>query len=86
MAGAHAGQLVPEGAFGIDYALPAMFLALLALQIRGRDHAFAAGISAALSVALALLMPGNAHVVIASVVAATLGLALRRSRAARGYR
>ena len=33
MLGGLVGTLIPEGAFGIDYALPGMFIALLVLQL-----------------------------------------------------
>ena len=36
--GALAGQFVPPGAFGIDYALTGMFLCLLVYQLRGRIY------------------------------------------------
>ena len=32
IAGAYGGQYIPEGAFGIDYALIAMFICLLVFQ------------------------------------------------------
>jgi len=85
MAGAWAGRFIPPGAFGIDYALIAMFLCLLVFQLRGRRHAITAAVSGLLAVALSLVLPGNAHIILATVLAATFGsLALRRARGGRG--
>jgi 4-azaleucine resistance transporter AzlC len=83
MAGAFAGQFVPQGALGIDYALPAMFLCLLVFQVRTRVHAATAALSAALAVAVYVTVPGNGHVIAASVAASAAGLGLLRWRAAR---
>jgi predicted branched-subunit amino acid permease len=76
--GGVAGQFIPSGAFGIDYALIAMFLCLLVFQLRGGLYAVTAAAAGVLAVVLALLLPGNLHIIIASVLAATLGFALRR--------
>jgi predicted branched-subunit amino acid permease len=80
IAGGYGGQFIPAGAFGIDYALPAMFISLLVFQIRGRLHLVVALLSGLLAVAFSLLLPGNAYIVMASATAATLGLFLRRWR------
>lgn len=76
--GALAGQFIPAGAFGIDYALIAMFLCLLVFQLRGKLYAITAVIAGALAVAIALFVPGNGYIVIASIMAATIGVVLRR--------
>lgn len=70
------GQYIPEGAFGIDYALVAMFICLLVCQIRGRVFLVTALLAAVLAVGLSLLLPGSWHVVLASVLAAALGAML----------
>ncbi|MGD8387910.1 MAG: AzlC family ABC transporter permease [Desulfobacteraceae bacterium] len=81
MTGAWVGRLIPQGALGIDYALIAMFLCLLVFQLRGRRHAVTAVLSGVLAVLLSLWIPGNAYVVIASVMAAAVGtLAVSRER------
>ena len=76
--GGVAGQFIPSGAFGIDYALIAMFLCLLVFQLRGGLYTVTAAVAGVLAVVLALLLPGNLHIIIASVLAATIGFALRR--------
>ena len=78
--GAIGGQFIPAGAFGIDYALVAMFLCLLVFQLRGRLHALTGAVAGVLAVGLALWIPGNAYVVIASMAAATIGVILKHLR------
>ena len=74
--GCYAGELIPAGAFGIGYALTAMFICLLIMQTRTRLHILAAAVAGLLAVGLSLLMEGNLYVVIASLVAATVCLPL----------
>ena len=76
--GAYSGQFIPAGAFGIDYALIAMFLCLLVFQLRGRLYALTAIVAGVLAVFLALLVPGNSYIVLASVLAALIGVVCRR--------
>jgi 4-azaleucine resistance transporter AzlC len=76
--GGYGGQFIAAGSFGIDYALSAMFLCLLVFQLRGRIYILTAIISGALAVAISLLLPGNSFVVIASVLGAAAGFALKR--------
>lgn len=76
--GGYGGQFIPAGAFGIDYALPAMFICLLVLQIRGGLYIAVALVAGLLAVVFSLLFPGNAYIVAATVVAATIGVFLRK--------
>ena len=76
--GGYGGQYIPEGAFGIDYALIAMFICLLIFQLRGRVYFLTAIIAGALAVGLSLLLPGNWHIILASMLAATLGTIFKR--------
>ena len=78
--GALAGSLIPQGAFGIDFALPAMFLALLVYQIQSRIHIITGLIAVFVSVVCYLTIPGDGYAVIATVVAATCGYLLQRRR------
>ena len=76
--GGWGGQFIPAGAFGIDYALPAMFICLWVFQLRGGLYLIVAACSGVLAVAFSLLFPGNAYIVMAAAAAATLGLRLQR--------
>jgi 4-azaleucine resistance transporter AzlC len=74
------GQFLPHGAMGIDYALTAMFLGLLAFQLKGRIHLLTGLLAGALSVGWHLMIPGNSYIVGASMSAATAGYLLKRRR------
>jgi 4-azaleucine resistance transporter AzlC len=84
--GGRAGQFIPAGALGIDYALIAMFLCLLVFQLRGWLYVVTAMIAGLSAVVLSLLVPGNSYIVLASVLAATIGGLLRRALAATASR
>jgi 4-azaleucine resistance transporter AzlC len=84
--GALVGSLIPAGAFGIDFALPAMFLALLVLQFQSRIHVLTAILAAAVSVVCCLFLPGDSNAVIAAVTAASAGYLLQRRKSAGGRR
>ena len=76
--GGISGEFIPAGAFGIDYALIAMFICLLIFQLRGRKYVAVALIAGALSVIFSLTIPGNAYIILASILAATTGVILGR--------
>lgn len=81
VAGGLLGQWIADpGKYGLDFALPAMFIGLLVLQLAGRgwaaaDLAVALG-SIGLVVGLSLITSGSAGVILATVIAATLGMAV----------
>ena len=78
VAGVYLGQLVPPGAAGVDFALTGMFICLLVFQLRGPIFTITAMIAAAAALLTYLWLPGNAYVVVASCLAATIGLILKR--------
>ena len=78
--GAMGGEFIPAGAFGIDYALSAMFLCLLVFQWRAPIHVVTAVISGVAAVFLSLCIPGNSYVIYASLLGATASFALLRFR------
>jgi len=80
VAGAFAGAFIPRGAFGIDYALVAMFLCLLVFQLQGRIYALTAVAAAIFAVLWSLLVPGDSYVVVAAIGAATVGYLLKRRK------
>lgn len=59
-------------AWGIDYAMPAMFTALLVGQIEDRRHLLAAALAVILTLLFAAVLPGSWFLVAASVTAATV--------------
>ena len=72
------GQLVPQGAFGIDYALTGMFICLLVFQLQGRIYIITGILATLISTGWYLLIPGDSYIVGASVCAATLGYFIQR--------
>ena len=78
--GGLSGQFIPEHAFGIDYALIAMFICLLIFQLRGRTYVVTAIIAGVSGVIFSLLIPGNAYIILGSIVAATVGTLLKNMR------
>ncbi len=78
--GALLGQFIPVGAFGTDYALTAMFLALLIFQLHDRIYIFTGIASLGIAVLWYLLIPGDSYIIGASVSAATLGYFLKQYR------
>jgi 4-azaleucine resistance transporter AzlC len=79
VSGVYVGQLVPPGAAGVDYALTGMFICLLVFQLRSSIFIITALIAAACSLVAYLWLPGNAYVIVASCLAATTGLLLKRT-------
>jgi 4-azaleucine resistance transporter AzlC len=59
--------------YGLDFAFPAVFLSLVAVQLRRRSDWLVAVGAAVLAVALALLLPGNWHIVLAGLAASAAG-------------
>ncbi|MDH5363710.1 MAG: AzlC family ABC transporter permease [Dehalococcoidia bacterium] len=78
VAGGYSGQFIPAKAFGIDYALISMFICLLIFQLRGRKYIITAIIAGASAVILSVTVPGNSYIILASILAATLGVVLRK--------
>ena len=58
--------------YGLDFAFPAVFLALVAVQLRRRADWLVAIGAAVLAVALALILPGNWHIVVAGLAVSLL--------------
>ncbi len=80
LTGALVGQFIPQGAFGIDYALTAMFICLLVFQLQGRIFILTGIFAALISVVWYLLVPGDSYIVGASICAATCGFLVQRAR------
>jgi 4-azaleucine resistance transporter AzlC len=76
--GGYSGQFIHEGAFGIDYALTAMFICLLIFQLRGRFYVITAVIAGVVAVTLSLIIPGSSYIILASMFSATIALGLKK--------
>jgi 4-azaleucine resistance transporter AzlC len=86
MLGGIGGQFIPAHAFGIDYALIAMFICLLVFQIRGFVYVITAIIAGLFAVSLSILIPGNSYIVIASMAAAAIGVVIKKKAGSGGKR
>lgn len=73
LVGALAGSAIGNpNDWGVGFAMPAMFTALLVGQLTGRREFAAAGIAAAAALVLATVLPGQWPIVVAAIVAATV--------------
>ncbi len=73
--GAMMGNFIPEPqAFGLDFALPAMFIALLILQVRHKKAIAVGIVAAALSIGIKLNVPGSWNIILATIISATIGV------------
>jgi predicted branched-subunit amino acid permease len=73
------GQLVPNvEQFGLDYALPALFIALLLMQIKSRVQVAVAIATGLLSVGLLLLGMDQWNVIVAALIGATAGVVMEQ--------
>ncbi|ABO51078.1 AzlC family protein [Desulforamulus reducens MI-1] len=73
--GSMMGNFIPNPEkFGLDFALPAMFIALLILQVRHKKALAIIIISAALSIGIKLNMAGSWNIILATVISATIGV------------
>ncbi|PKN98080.1 MAG: branched-chain amino acid ABC transporter permease [Chloroflexi bacterium HGW-Chloroflexi-4] len=78
--GALAGNLISDvKPFALDYALPAMFIALLILQVHNRKHVIVAIFGAVVSIVLWKFGITQWNVILATVIGATLGAVLETS-------
>lgn len=77
--GTQLGGLVREPErWGLDFAFPAVFLALVAAQFRRRSDWLVALAAAGIAVAIALVVPGNGHIVIAGMTVSGVAAWLMR--------
>ncbi|ADG81785.1 AzlC family ABC transporter permease [Thermincola potens] len=79
--GAALGNIIPDmDRFGVNFALPAMFIALLVMQVKNRINLWVAVISGLLSLTIALFTDSSVNIIIATVIAAAIGVVLCRDR------
>lgn len=79
LAGALAGSAIGDPArWGVGFAMPAMFTALLVGQVTGARTLVAAVLAAGLALVLAAALPGQWPVVLAAVAAASIMTAVPR--------
>ena len=67
------GLVAAPERYGLDFAFPAVFLALVATQLRHRRDWLVAVGSALVALAIAVRLPGNWHIVIAGLAVSAVG-------------
>jgi 4-azaleucine resistance transporter AzlC len=64
--------------FGVEFAMPAMFTALLVAQAEDKRHVIIGIMAAVLTIVCALVLPGKWYIIAAAVGAATVGTVVYR--------
>jgi 4-azaleucine resistance transporter AzlC len=64
--------------FGVAFAMPAMFTALLVAQAEDRRHIIMAIVAGVLAIAFALLLPGKWYIVATAITASAIGAVIYR--------
>jgi 4-azaleucine resistance transporter AzlC len=83
LAGTLLGGLVADPTrWGLDFAFPAVFLALVAVQLRERADWLVALASAVVAVSTALVLPGNWHIVVTGVAVSGIAALVREPEGA----
>ena len=78
-AGAYAAAWLGEPSrWGVQFAMPAMFTALLVAQVESRRHLATAALAAVVAVAAAAVLPGAWYIIVATLVAATAATVMSR--------
>jgi 4-azaleucine resistance transporter AzlC len=78
--GALAGALVDSTAYGIPFALPALFICLLILQLKSATYVVVMLLAGAFALVFKSLLPGNWYIVLAALPSALIGFGLSRPR------
>lgn len=69
---------LPIEAYGIDFALPAMFIALLVMQMEQRRHVAVALLAAVFGISFYMLGMEQLYIILATIIAAACGVLLEK--------
>lgn len=72
-AGAAFGAFIDSSSYGIPFALPALFISLLIMQLKNRMHLAIAALAGAAALVFKALIPGNWYIILAAMLAAAAG-------------
>jgi predicted branched-subunit amino acid permease len=73
------GNLIPDPrTFGLHFALPAMFIGLLIMQIKGNNGIILVIFAFIMSLLFKQALPGNWYIILASVITATIGVVIEK--------
>lgn len=73
-----AGMIGDPTRFGVQFAMPAMFTALLVAQAEDRTHVITAAVAAIFAIVLMLALPDPWYLIVAPVLAATVATVVTR--------
>lgn len=77
--GAALGNFIPNPeALGLFFALPAMFIGLLVMQMKNKMSIIIAIVASVFSLSIKLYIPGNWNVILATIIAATIGVVIEK--------
>jgi predicted branched-subunit amino acid permease len=79
VAGALFGFFIKSSAYGIPFALPALFICLLVFQLKTKIHFWVMGLAGLFSLLFKEMLPGNWYMVTAALVASIAGLLFKMS-------
>ena len=75
--GAFFGSLIDHKEYGLPFALPALFICLLVLQIKGPNHFWMMVIAGISSLFFKWVFPGNWYILLATLLASGIGVAIK---------
>ncbi len=74
LGGALFGGWIDHQSYGIPFALPALFICLLLLQIRKRHHIYVMGVAGISSLLCKWALPGNWYLLLTPLLASSIGV------------
>ena len=79
--GALFGALIDSSSYGIPFALPALFIGLLVMQLKNKANLAVMAMAGGLALVFKAILPGNWYIILASLLAAGAGLLLSGKKA-----
>jgi 4-azaleucine resistance transporter AzlC len=83
VAGALFGSLIDHEGYGLPFALPGLFIGLLVLQIKNRQHFWIMIVAGFFSLFFKWLVPGNWYIVLAALLTSGIGVAVNMRKITR---
>ncbi|NWF93304.1 MAG: AzlC family ABC transporter permease [Syntrophaceae bacterium] len=75
--GAFFGSVIDHRKYGLPFALPALFICLLMIQIKGRDHVGIMVMAGIFSLFFKWAFPGNWCILLATLFASVIGMVIK---------
>ncbi len=75
--GAFFGGFIDHKGYGLPFALPALFICLLVLQIRSVHHFWIMGLAGISSLFFKWAFPGNWYIILTALLASGIGIAIK---------